>query len=141
MRKVTVQALSAAAMALVLGVTAVSAQQAKPARIRATIEKVDGNTLMVKDREGHDLKVVTADKVRVQGLAKASLADIQVDSYIGVTAMPEPDGSQKAIAIHIFMPSAAWGRRRVSAVGSAAAQHHDQRGGGLEGRGHATAMC
>src|ERR1044072_8863549 len=33
---------------------------------------------------------------------KASLADIKPNSYIGVTAMPQPDGSQRAIAIHIF---------------------------------------
>jgi len=35
-------------------------------------------------------------------LVKASLADIKPGSYIGVTAMPQADGSQKAIAIHIF---------------------------------------
>jgi hypothetical protein len=33
---------------------------------------------------------------------KASMADIKQNSYIGVTAMPEADGSQRAIAIHIF---------------------------------------
>jgi hypothetical protein len=34
---------------------------------------------------------------------KASLADIKPNSYIGVTAMPQADGSQKAVAIHIFL--------------------------------------
>jgi hypothetical protein len=40
--------------------------------------------------------------VRVMSFVKASLADIKPNSYIGVTADPQPDGSQKAIAIHIF---------------------------------------
>jgi hypothetical protein len=42
------------------------------------------------------------DNARVTGIVKASLADIKPNSYIGVTAMPQPDGSQRAIAIHIF---------------------------------------
>ena len=36
-------------------------------------------------------------------MVKATLADIKVGSFIGVTAMPQPDGSQKAIGLHIFM--------------------------------------
>jgi hypothetical protein len=31
------------------------------------------------------------------------MADIKEGSFIGVSAMPQPDGSQKAYAIHIFM--------------------------------------
>ena len=33
---------------------------------------------------------------------RPSLSDIKAGSYIGVSAMPEPDGTQKALAIHIF---------------------------------------
>src|SRR6185503_19360997 len=47
--------------------------------------------------------VKLADNARVLAFVKASLEDIKPNSYIGVTAMPEPDGSQRAIAIHIFM--------------------------------------
>jgi hypothetical protein len=36
-------------------------------------------------------------------MVKAALADIKVGDFIGVTAMPQPDGSQKAIGLHIFM--------------------------------------
>ena len=35
-------------------------------------------------------------------LIKASLADIKQGSYVGVTGMPQPDGSQKALEVHIF---------------------------------------
>jgi hypothetical protein len=38
----------------------------------------------------------------VVGIAKSSLSDVKQGSYIGVTAMPQPDGSQKALAVHIF---------------------------------------
>ena len=77
--------------------------QQPPVRIRGQIEKVDGNTLTVKARDGAMLTVNVPDNVRVMNFVKASLADIKPNSYIGVTAMPQPDGSQKAIAIHIFL--------------------------------------
>jgi hypothetical protein len=78
------------------------AQAPAPVRIRGTIISVDGATLMIKSREGADMKVKMTDNVVVVGIAKSSLADIKPNSYIGVSAMPEPDGTQKALAIHIF---------------------------------------
>ena len=97
--------LAAGALALALiGASAAAWAQnsAPPVRIRGTIEKVDGNMLTIKAREGNELKVVMADNVRVMDFVKASISDIKPNSYIGVTADPQPDGSQKAIAIHIF---------------------------------------
>jgi hypothetical protein len=78
------------------------AQQAPTVRIRGTIESVDGADLMIKSREGTDMKVRMTDNVTVFGVAKTELSEIKQGSYIGVTAMPEPDGTQKAVAVHIF---------------------------------------
>jgi hypothetical protein len=78
------------------------AQQPPMVRIRGTIEAVDGPMLSVKSRDGTDMKVRVTDNVAVFGVAKTSLSEIKEGSYIGVTAMPEPDGTQKAIAVHIF---------------------------------------
>ena len=93
----------AAAFATFIAVSAVSAQQ-QPSmvRIRGTIESVDGNTLGIKTREGTDVKVNMTDNVAVFAVVKTQLSEIKEGSYIGVTAMPEPDGTQKAIAVHIF---------------------------------------
>lgn len=83
-----------------------SAQQGAPtARIRGQIQNVDGSMLSIKARDGNLMKVKLADNPRVMALVKASLSDIKPGAYIGVTAMPQPDGSQKAIAIHIFLES------------------------------------
>jgi hypothetical protein len=78
------------------------AQQPPPVRIRGTIEAVDGSLLTIKSREGDTLKVRMTDNVAVFGVAKTELSEIKEGSYIGVTAMPEPDGTQKAVAVHIF---------------------------------------
>ena len=79
-----------------------SAQQPQTVRIRGTIEAVDGPTLTIKSREGTDVKVRLTDNVNVTGVAKIAKSDIKTGSYIGVSAMPEPDGTQKALAIHVF---------------------------------------
>jgi hypothetical protein len=42
------------------------------------------------------------DNITVIGIAKSSLSNVKEGSYIGVSAMPESDGTQKALAIHIF---------------------------------------
>src|SRR5262245_31208467 len=95
-------AAGAIGLSLIACASAAFAQSPPPVRIRGEIEKVDGNTLMIKARDGSHVAVAMPDNVRVMAFVKASLEDIKPNSYIGVTADPQPDGSQKAIAIHIF---------------------------------------
>ena len=96
------RALSCALLSLVVSASIASAQQAPTVRIRGTIDAVDGNTLSIKTREGSDLKVKMTDNVAVFAVVKTDLSQIKEGSYIGVSAMPEPDGTQKAFAVHIF---------------------------------------
>jgi hypothetical protein len=96
------RALLAALTVISALATVAWAQQPPTVRIRGTIESVDGPVLSIKSREGTDMKVRVTDNVVVVGIAKSSLAEIKPNSYIGVSAMPEPDGTQKALAIHIF---------------------------------------
>jgi len=106
MHKIARAAVIAAGMSLIAASTAWAQGQmapAKPIHLRGTIEKVDGSTLTVKVRGGGTTTVKLADNARVTGLEKAQVADIKQGSFIGVTAMPQADGSQKAIGIHIFM--------------------------------------
>jgi hypothetical protein len=101
MRK-TIYVLGAATFVLV-AVTATSfAQQPQTVRIRGTIEAVDGPMLSIKARDGSDVKVKVTDNVNVVGLVKASLADIKPGSFVGSAALPEQDGSWKAVEVHIF---------------------------------------
>jgi hypothetical protein len=92
----------AAALTLSVLASVAWAQQPPPVRIRGTIESVDGAMLMIKSREGADMKVRVTDNVAVFGVAKTEMSEIKPGSYIGVSAMPEPDGTQQALAVHIF---------------------------------------
>ena len=90
-----------ATCAVLLASAAVFAQD-KPMRVRGTVEQIDGAMMTVKSREGDTLKVKLADEVKVVALVKSSLADIKPNSFVGSTAMPQPDGTWKAVEVHIF---------------------------------------
>jgi hypothetical protein len=103
MKQMTRRVFGVAGFTLLLATSASFAQQPPPVRIRGQIEKVESDVLDIKTRNGDMVKVKLVDPARVLAFVKASLADIQVGKFIGVTAMPQADGSQKAIAIHIFL--------------------------------------
>jgi hypothetical protein len=104
MDKMTRRAFGAAGFVLLVATSATFAQQqSSTVRVRGTVEGVDGPMLTVKSRDGQTTyKVKIADNVAVRGVVKASLSDIKQNSFIGVTGMPQADGSQKAVEIHIF---------------------------------------
>src|SRR5580704_14563677 len=90
---------AALAVAAAFAATAALAQAPDTVRVRGTIESVDGSNLTVKARDGAELKIKLAGK---------AAADVKQGDFVGITAMPQPDGTQKAVEIHIF-PEAARG--------------------------------
>jgi hypothetical protein len=102
----SLRALPYVALALFLACVQAIAQPAQNRRIRGTIESLDGNTLIVKARDGTSMKINLADNWQVTAYTKAQISDIKVGTFIGVGATPQPDGSQKAVSINIFPESA-----------------------------------
>ena len=103
MAMLTRRRVAASVFAALFAASFAAAQAPQTVRVRGTIEKVDGPTLIVRSRDGNTLTIKLADNARLTAMIKASLADIKVGDFIGVTAMPQPDGSQRAIGLHIFM--------------------------------------
>jgi hypothetical protein len=95
------KSLVGAAVAALMTVASTAGAQ-DTVRVRGTIERVDGPVYVVKARDGSELKVTLADNALVVAIVKASLADIKVGSFVGVTGMPQVDGTQKAVEVHIF---------------------------------------
>ena len=98
--KRTLAAFVGGTMLATLVLAPVSAQQT--VRVSGTVEKLEGDTLMVKAPDGASLTITLKSNVEVVGVVKASIADIKAGSYIGSGAMPQADGTQKAIEVHIF---------------------------------------
>jgi hypothetical protein len=92
-------------LTIVLAAPAAWAQEPPPVRIRGTIERVDGSTYLVNNRDGTELKVTLPEKPQIAGVTKASLSDIKQGSFVGVTAVPQADGTQRALEVHIFPDS------------------------------------
>jgi hypothetical protein len=100
MKMNTMRILAAAAFAAAIAITAAPAQQ-QTQRVRGIIEKVDGNALLIRSPSGEVVLTLT-DNALVVGVVKASIGDIKEGAYIGSGALPQPDGTQKAVEVHIF---------------------------------------
>jgi hypothetical protein len=73
-----------------------------PVRVRATVEKLDGNKLTVKLNSGDAATINLPDNARVLGVEKTTIADVKVGNYVGISSMPQTSGPEKAIHVHIF---------------------------------------
>jgi len=95
--------LIAAALLAAFGAAFASAQQ--KVRVKGAIEKVEGDRLVVKSDDGAEVTLTLPAKALIVGVVKATLADIKPGAYVGSAAMPQADGSQKALEVHIFAES------------------------------------
>jgi hypothetical protein len=101
--KITTAALAGLALsALTIIVWEHAALAQDTVRVRGTIESIDGPTYLIKARDGAELKVALADNAQIAAVVKASLTDIKQGLFVGVTAMPQADGSVSAVEVHIF---------------------------------------
>ena len=74
-------------------------------RLRGTIERVEGPVYIVKNRDGAEVKLTVTDNPLFVAIVKSTMADIKPGMFVGSTGMPQPDGTQKAIEVHIFPES------------------------------------
>lgn len=81
---------------------ALAAAQSPNVRLRGAIEKFDGNALILKERRGGTVTVRFTDKTAVGGLVAATLADIGPGKFVGTAALPQADGSLRALEVVIF---------------------------------------
>lgn len=96
----TLPLLVVAGLAFMGAASPLSAQDT--VRIRGTLERIDGPVLVVKSRDGAEFKVTVTDPPVYVALVRASVADIKPGMYVGATGLPQPDGSQRAVEVHIF---------------------------------------
>lgn len=87
--------------------TMARAADAPYTRIRGTITAVAGDALTIKTNAGKDLNVALRDNTAIHAITLASVSEIQPGRYIGTTAVPQADGTLKALEIHVFPPDMA----------------------------------
>ncbi len=85
------------------------AQAAQPVvRVRGPLVYADANTLVVKDRGGEVLSLARPADMPLSEVYRIKLSDIRKGSFVGTAAMPQADGTQKALEVVVF-PEAARG--------------------------------
>ncbi len=87
---------------LALPASAQNPPEGTPTRIRGTVDKLDGQILMVKSRDGQSLTIALAPNFTVSGCVAKSLADIKPGDFVASTSLKGPDGKLKAIEVHII---------------------------------------
>jgi hypothetical protein len=102
MLHLTRRSLTAFGLAAILPASMAWSQDAPPVRVRGTIERIESPVFVVKSRDGAELKIVLADNAVAVGVVKATLADIKAGSFVGIGAMPQSDGTQRALEVLIF---------------------------------------
>lgn len=101
-----------AAALFVLVAAPALAQQAPPQRIRGTVEKLDGDQLTIKARDGMDMTVALMPKTRIGALVKRSLSDIKPGDFLASTGIKGTDGKIHAIEVRIFPKAEPGGGRQ-----------------------------
>jgi len=96
-------ALATLSFALICLALPASAQEA--VRVRGTIERLEGPVYVVKSRDGAELKLTVTDNPLFVAIVPATMADIKPGMFVGSAGMMQPDGTQKAIEVHIFPES------------------------------------
>lgn len=95
--------LLAAALAGSLGVAALAQSVRTP--VRGTLVSAEGNVLTIKGATSTS-KVTLAENARVTYVVKSDLAKIAPGMFIGTAAVPQADGSYRALEIQLFNQAA-----------------------------------
>jgi len=66
---------------------------------------MDDNTLTIATKSGKEANVPLKDGAPIIAVNKGAMSDIKDNTFVGITAMPQPDGTQKAVEVHVFEES------------------------------------
>jgi outer membrane lipoprotein SlyB len=101
-KRVRAVGITTALAACLFCATAGFAEDTTPARVRGTLEQVNGNALTVKTRNGTTTTIQLKDGAAIVAVTKGAMSDIKENSFVGIAAMPQPDGTIKAIEVSVL---------------------------------------
>src|SRR5471032_354311 len=75
--------------------------------VRGEITGVNADTLKVHTKTGENVVISLTKDTKVRAVTLANIEDIKPGSYIGSAAIPQDDGTLKALEVHVFPPELA----------------------------------
>jgi Domain of unknown function (DUF5666) len=118
--------LVALAAAGILANGVMQAQAQPPARVRGVVTAINGDTAQLTTRQGAVISVDLTADTKFGDVTYAKITDIKPGSFVGTAAVPQPDGTLKALEVHVFAPDL-----RGSGEGTRAWQGGDGRTGSM----------
>jgi hypothetical protein len=94
-----------AALSFALVCLALPASAQETVRVRGVIDRVEGPVYVVKTRDGAEVRLTVTDNPLFVAIAPSMMADIKPGMFVGSAGTMQPDGTQKAIEVHIFPES------------------------------------
>ena len=101
-----------ASLVTLVGLFSISWAQAEEAPgmrigVRGEITEVGAERVKVHANSGENLTVNLTKDTKIRAVTLANIEDIKPGSYIGSAAIPQEDGSLKALEVHVFPPELA----------------------------------
>ena len=78
-----------------------SSAATSPAHIRGTVQSLDGQFLTVATSTGSE-RVQLAASTHVATVVQSDRAHLTDGSFLGITSVTQPDGSERAVEVHVF---------------------------------------
>jgi len=76
-----------------------------PVRIRGTVEKLDGQNLTVKSRDGQTMTVALAPNYVVSAYEPKKISDVKTNDFVASTGVKGTDGKLHCVELRIFPES------------------------------------
>ncbi len=103
-RRSTLHALCLAALLPSCSASSSTSTPANADHIRGTVTRVEGPILTVQTPDGL-VNVQLAQATQIATVDKAGRDHIRPDSFVGITSVTDPGGSQRAVEVHVFAES------------------------------------
>lgn len=75
-------------------------------RVRGVLQKASDASITVKATSGEVVEILLSPKLAMTEVYPIAKSEIRAGSFIGTAAMPQADGSRRAIAVMVFPESA-----------------------------------
>ena len=88
-------------MTLLLQACSKPSPSSQSQHVRGTIQSLDGQVLTVATSDG-SVRVQLAPSTAIATVVQSDRAHLTNGSFLGITSVAEPDGSRRAVEVHVF---------------------------------------
>ena len=93
------------ALTLAVAGAVTAAHAATPSRVRGTVKSLSGLSLVIAETAGDTVTLALPETATVTAITPSTLAGVKPGSYVGTAAVPQPDGTLRALELQVFPES------------------------------------